>query len=321
LGSVKVVAIIGYTRTGSTILDNILGELDGFFSTGELHYLWERGLLEGRLCGCGRSLLDCEVWSQVLLRAFGDRRPDPKAVVEWQRRTIRTRHTWRLLRDGAPPGDGRALDAYQDVADRLYRAIAEVTGARIIVDSSKRPSDGALLRRLPSVDPYFVHLIRDPRGVVYSWRRQKRELDVDRRATMPRQGLLQTVMGWAGLNLAADAVRRRAAERSLLVRYEDLVAQPRQTIAAIAKLVGESEDALPLLGEGAVRLSRNHTVAGNPSRFTVGVVEVRPDTEWRMRMPRRQSVLVTGLALPLLVRYGYPVVAPAVRKQSRHPET
>jgi hypothetical protein len=317
LGSVKVVAIIGYTRTGSTILDNILGELDGFFSTGELHYLWERGLLEGRHCGCGRSVLDCEVWSQVLQRAFGNRRPDPKAVVEWQRRTIRTRHTWRLLREGVPPGDRSALDAYRQVADSLYQAIADVTGARIIVDSSKRPSDGALLRLLPSVDPYFIHLIRDPRGVVYSWRRHKQELDADRRATMPRQGILQTVMGWAKLNLAADAVRRHAPERSLLVRYEDLMEQPRQTIAAIARLVGESDDALPLVGDGAVRLSGNHTVAGNPSRFTVGVVEVRPDTEWQMRMPRRQSVLITALALPLLVRYGYPGLRQQPRPRGR----
>ncbi|MBA3432215.1 MAG: hypothetical protein H0U16_12145, partial [Actinobacteria bacterium] len=49
----KVLFIMGWTRSGSTILDNLLGEVEGFFSTGELHYLWRRGLLEGRLCSCG----------------------------------------------------------------------------------------------------------------------------------------------------------------------------------------------------------------------------------------------------------------------------
>lgn len=50
---VRVLSIVGYTRSGSTLLDSILGELDGVFSAGELHYLWERGLLEHRTCGCG----------------------------------------------------------------------------------------------------------------------------------------------------------------------------------------------------------------------------------------------------------------------------
>lgn len=40
--SVKVLYVIGWGRSGSTILDNVLGQLDGCFSTGELHYFWER---------------------------------------------------------------------------------------------------------------------------------------------------------------------------------------------------------------------------------------------------------------------------------------
>jgi len=33
---VRVLSIIGYTRSGSTLLDSLLGELDGVFSAGEL---------------------------------------------------------------------------------------------------------------------------------------------------------------------------------------------------------------------------------------------------------------------------------------------
>ena len=40
----RVLYILGWGRSGSTVLGNILGEVDGFFCAGELHYLWERRL-------------------------------------------------------------------------------------------------------------------------------------------------------------------------------------------------------------------------------------------------------------------------------------
>ena len=46
--SVKVLYVTAWRRSGSTILDDVLGQLDGCFSTGELHYLWERSVLQGR---------------------------------------------------------------------------------------------------------------------------------------------------------------------------------------------------------------------------------------------------------------------------------
>ena len=66
----KVLYIAGWGRSGSTILDNVLGQVDGFFSAGELMFLWRRGLIEGRLCGCGRPLRDCDVWMHILDRAY-----------------------------------------------------------------------------------------------------------------------------------------------------------------------------------------------------------------------------------------------------------
>jgi hypothetical protein len=308
-GTVKVLAIIGYTRSGSTLLDGMLGELDGFFSTGELHYLWERGLLEGRHCGCGRRVTDCEVWSRVLPEVFDGSPPDARRVVELQRHTVRTRHTWPLLRGRATPfGDDRALTAYRGIATRLYRAIAEVAGARVVVDSSKRPSDGAVLRLLPGIDPYFVHLVRDPRAIVFSWRRRKREVDTGTETAMPRQPLLQSIGGWLELNLAADAVRKAAGpSRSMLLRYEDLMDQPRSWIARIATMLAEPVEPNPFLDDHTVRLGPNHTVAGNPGRFTRGPVELRADVEWMSAMARRDRMLTTALTAPLLRRYGYSV--------------
>ncbi len=68
---VKVLYILGAGRSGSTLLSNILGQLDGFQSVGELFYLWENGLLKGGLCGCGEPVLQCPFWSEVLSQSLG----------------------------------------------------------------------------------------------------------------------------------------------------------------------------------------------------------------------------------------------------------
>ncbi len=67
----KVLYIAGWGRSGSTILQNVLGELDGFFPVGEIVYVWERNLIGNRLGGCGARFRECEVWQGVLERAYG----------------------------------------------------------------------------------------------------------------------------------------------------------------------------------------------------------------------------------------------------------
>jgi len=46
-----------------------LGSLDGVFCDGEIRHLWERGLRDDRLCGCGVSFRTCPVWRSVLAEA------------------------------------------------------------------------------------------------------------------------------------------------------------------------------------------------------------------------------------------------------------
>ena len=57
----RVLLLAGSGRSGSTVLANILGSVEGVFCGGEIRYLWERGLQDGRLCGCGRAFGQCPV--------------------------------------------------------------------------------------------------------------------------------------------------------------------------------------------------------------------------------------------------------------------
>ncbi|MBA3585654.1 MAG: sulfotransferase, partial [Gemmatimonadetes bacterium] len=163
-----------------------------------------------------------------------------------------------------------------------------------------------LLRLVDGISPYFVHLIRDPRAVAYSRQRVK---SGPHGPPMRRFGAFYVASRWVARNVASHLVRLRyGADRSLLVRYEDFVASPRSTVQTIAEFVGERPRRLPFLDERTARLGVNHTVFGNPSRFEMGTVKLRLDEEWRTGQRRMDWLVATLVSLPLLRRYGYPVL-------------
>jgi Sulfotransferase family len=307
LDRVKVLYIEGTGRSGTTLLDNLLGQVPGFFSAGELRFIWERNLLEGRICGCGQPFGSCPVWTEVVRRAFGGAGAvDPHEMIRQREAAVRLRHTPLAATRWAEARLRPRSAGYLDALGRLYGAIAEVAGCRVIVDSSKYPSYGFLLGMVAGVDLYLLHLIRDPRGVAHSLGRAKQEpVGTGRFKQMERAAPAASAINWNVCNLVAEAFARRTPGRYLRLRYEDLVAQPRAVLPRILAHLGEAGGELPLVGEHAARLGTNHTVSGNPSRFDTGVVELRRDDEWRTRSRAATKAVVTALCLPLLARYGY----------------
>jgi hypothetical protein len=299
---VTVLFVMGHGSSGTTILGNTLGEVDGFFHAGELRTIWAEALAGLQRCGCGEDVWACPVWSAVLGAGFpGLDAATAARIARLHRETIRVRYTFRLLRT-SPDGMARwpALRRYTDVAGRLYRSIADVTGARVIVDTSKRTGDAALLRLLPGVDPYILHVVRDPRAVTYSWSH--------RSGTPPSE--LATAGEWLSFSALGEAVKWRiGAGRSMVLRHEDFAERPRASLERVLRLVGAAGSALPLSGpeDRTVEFGENHTVAGHWTRFNRGSTDLRLSTEWRTKQRPAQRRVVTGLTLPLLPRYGYPL--------------
>ena len=309
---------MGYGRSGSTIIGNILGELPGVVHVGELVSLWRLGLIGRRVCGCGARIAQCEFWSSVLKIGFAGppwNGIDPRRTAAMQRETVRLRTTPRILRAAARPRlRTPALEAYARIADRLYLSIREAAGADVIVDTSKHVPEAALLRLLPNADAFFVHLVRDPRAVAFSWQRVRRSPGEGRREQTQRVGSATSGRSWLVTNLGAEAIRRAVSpDRSLLVRYEDFVSEPRRTMEGVARLIGASPGDLPFVDDRTVRLGANHTAGGNPGRLSSGQMSIRSDDEWRTAQAKRARSVSTAFALPLLHRYHYPFLSTSQR--------
>ena len=301
----KVLFIGGADRSGSTLLDVLLGSVNGFVAVGELSNIWQRGIVEGRLCGCGAPLLACDVWLDVLSSALGHApgRDDAEEMLSLRARSTRVRHTRRILQGQRPE-----LGRYLAILSRLYTAIARRTDSTVIVDSSKDPSDAAALTLTPGVDAFVVHLVRDPRAVAFSRRRRaKAQPDTSIPTTMAARSAGRATADWLAWNLGTELVTRTIRERSMLLRYEDFVRFPEELTARVVRLVDGSEPTLPFSGSGEAVVDVSHTVSGNPSRFTSGLVHLAVDDEWIGQQPVRDRVVSTAIAAPLMIRYGYPL--------------
>jgi hypothetical protein len=301
----RVLFLGGLGRSGSTLLELILAQSPDVCALGEVVHLWERALLGDESCGCGERFSACPFWVRVGEKAFGSwSTVDADSVLALKARVDRTRYLPRLSRRRLSAPVVADLRRYTEFYTQIYRAAAAVSGAEVVVDSSKHASLAYALDRATDVDLRVLHLVRDSRAVAHSWAKQVRRPEVrDTESYMPRFSPLHTSLLYTVQNTAFDRLGRRRPVTRL--RYEDFIADPAAAIGAVRALAGlpERTDAAAVLHGAPPQAA--HTVAGNPLRFTAGPLRVRNDDGWRTGLPRRRRLLVGAATLPLRLRYGY----------------
>lgn len=307
-GRLRLMNLVAKGRSGSTLIAVLLGQLPGFVDVGELRYLWFRRLAKqgNVLCGCRALLSECPFWERVGHEAFGGwDQLDAEEVLALARSVERERYLPLLVQPGVWPAYEQKLRAYAALLEQLFRAIRAVSGARVVVDASKLLSHALVLRHVTQLDVAQVHIVRDCRGVAFSWsKRVARPETIGEVSYMPRFGPATIAARWTYHNAGAHMLTALGG-RHAFMRYETFVQDPRGELARLLTCLGEAggED-LRALQEG-VTLEPTHSVWGNPMRFQDGPLAIKLDDQWRRDMPRRDRIAVTVLAWPLLKAYGY----------------
>lgn len=306
---IPVLYLGGIGRSGSTVLGRLLGSIPGVASLGEVVHLWSRGHHDDQLCGCGKPFSQCAFWREVGEHAFGSwSRVPAQEMMHLQQAVDRNRYLLWLTSGRGPRNYKADLAEYSSILASLYRAAHHVSGGAVLVDTSKNVPYAWLLRRVANLDLKVVHLVRDSRGVAYSWGKTT----VVRPELTQQPGYMEAVpptklsARWLFDNAMFEALGTAGTD-VLRVRYEDVVARPDACLRQIAGLFGV-EPGQPLLAElreGSFSPVVQHEVSGNPVRFGAGPLTLRPDVEWCAQMPTADRRLVTALTAPLLTRYGY----------------
>lgn len=307
-----VVYIVGAGRSGSTLLERMLGAFPGYVNVGELVGLFHRTVTEDERCGCGEPFSACPFWRTVGEQALGGW--DPERVAELARlkdRVARQRYLPRLVVPRlATPEQAQELARYGEIHERLYRVAAEQAGASVVVDASKGPAPALALRRARGLDVRVLHLVRDVRGVAYSWSKpdvERPHATQDVHQHMAEFSVARTAGRW--LRVEAEALAMTSlARHGATIRYEDLIADPAPTLQrALGDLGLPIPPQVDHVQGQVVTLGASHGIGGNPSRFRLGEVRLRVDEAWRQHLGRRDRVLTTAIGLPALLGHRYPV--------------
>ncbi|HYB87559.1 MAG TPA: hypothetical protein VEC76_11945 [Streptosporangiaceae bacterium] len=306
---VRVLYLAGIPRTGSTVLGQALGGQPDAIFVGELNFFWRR-FAHRELCSCRRPLPECPFWSAVVSRAYGDLSPGrATALAELERWVLRRQSVLALVPARGPVRRRAGVATMLAERAQLYRSVAEVAGASWIVDAGKEPVFGSFLARADHVSFGTVHLVRDPRGVAFSWK--KRVRSDSEPGEMPRHPAARTAVDWLLQNLMVQLSLQRLSRVYVRVRYEDLVARPADIVAGISRATGLAATGLDAHHLGAAGLGEHHLVAGNPGvrQLAGSGLELTLDEEWRAHLSRADRLVVTAVCATLMTAYGYRVLA------------
>ncbi len=304
----RVIYIASYGRSGSTVLDRAIGQHDGYTSLGEMWKFWSHVAYADQYCGCGLRFSQCEMWQKV--REVDPSLFDPAMAERFYRlheRELRTSRMFRLLTSAGRRGIDAAFPAeYLDALGRLYSAVQTVTGAEVIVDSSKNPVYGYLLSRVEGVDVAMVHLIRDPRAVAYSWTKTRRDPGATEERFMYRHSPAKSAVFWNMWNVAISAVARTQDLPLVRVYYRDVATRLAAVVETVTTITGMPAPRAAYSNK-QIELGVDHTVSGNPARFERGAIALRFDDEWTRSLGMPSRLVVTAICAPLLRHFGYPL--------------
>jgi hypothetical protein len=293
----QVIYIAGAGRSGSTLLEMILGNLTGFYSIGEVRYLWEYWNKDLIPCGCKKMLSECDFWSEVMKRTHLTSF-ELEYLSDLSTKLDRSRNLLRLeTLINSKHGLVHDLIKYTEL---LYQSIWETSGRQIIVDSSKVPSHLLLLQQIPSIDLRVLHLIRDGRAVVYSWsKRNKRDYSMNNQEVrMGRRSSINSLIRWAMENIYTRRFSKNLPNYYVM-RYENLTKNPSREIENALSEFGIENLNLTLLENSKIKLNSTHSVGGNPVRFRESSFSIETDLEWIQKMRPIEKTLLGLISKPV----------------------
>ncbi len=304
--NLRNVFICSAGHSGSTLLDMMLGSHSAAESLGEIVHL-PMDMATNRACACGSPMQSCILWPQVMHHMGVDPQADPYALnlgyalakVGDARSTSRLHKLltrprialryyqmrYALPMGGLTPG----FDAGISNTLAVYDSVRAQTGKWVVVDSSKHYVRAAALYLARPDITRVVVLVRDGRGVFYSNLKRGFGRDFSLRA-------------WYSHYRRALALleKRVPSEHRLLVHYEDMVTDTRQTLTRLCEFLGLDFEPAML----DFRAGVHHNVNGNDMKFTSSS-ELRLDETWKARLEPADRAYFDRHAGALNQRLGY----------------
>jgi hypothetical protein len=309
---IPVIYIAGAGRSGSTILGEVLGMLSGAVHLGEVRGLFDYTVDPSELyvCSCGQLYRKCAFWNPLFTKLFGKDWPNTVSKFGVQGRLPSMKSL--LWRQFTPRVNTLYIDRVAKTIPVVKAALIQ-SSSFIVIDSSKGASFAWLLAQTGEVNLLIVHLVRDPRGVLYSWMRHAIPIHdaIVGRSTLRTRAFYESLIQWILPNGGAHLLQFLGLPY-MRIKYEDFVADPDKTVNLVIQNAKKVE--IPLQGSvNSMDLLKNrkvllkgHLIAGNSRVKTKqGVVPIELDDSWKYKLSVWEKAVLNIIFSPWLIFYGY----------------
>jgi len=210
----------------------------------------------------------------------------------------------------------------------FYRLLQTHTNGRLLVEKSPGYAlKPAILQRIETgfQAPLYIHLTRHPYGMIRSYEEARLDLllsaDLRERFPLSRRQLAELTWLISERNLATffEGIE---ADRVLLVRFEDILADPESTLRRICSFLGVAFQSEML--EPYREKQRRMTEGLHPQSRMIGDVkfhehkDISSETAEQWRKSYRTDFLSEPTAM-LAARLGYPLIADEATAMSQIP--
>ncbi len=220
-----LIYVLGAGRSGTTLLDVVLGSAADAFSCGEIRKFLQ---LDGRPAGMPADSANWRFWDRVRDEVYQRFSPGDLERLAGISARLESHGRFLPLWLGLPVVSAADRDLYARYVHVLLAAIARTGERGVLIDSSKYP--GRLLALLPVLgDRLRVAWIRRSRkDVVRSFRKTGIE--------QPAKNWLAANLYWLAMRIMCVlAYRRVPAHRRASLDFEDFVQSPAATLEGVAE--------------------------------------------------------------------------------------
>ena len=191
----------------------------------------------------------------------------------------------------------KILQQYETHIGTLFRSIGKISGKVLLLDSSKNLCRGIRLYRSREVETVIIYLVRDPRAVVWSFLKK----DIEQRPQKP----VRTTINYIIVNTAAllfHLISHR--ERVFLVRYEDLIQNPKAVLNTFQGHTGLDMTNVKKKIRNREIFDTNYMIDGNRIRKERSI-QFTPDLMWKEAMGYLMRFGIYLMTLPFNIIFKY----------------
>lgn len=289
----QFVYVVSTSYSGSTLLSMLMNAHPQVVSIGELANSIGRIIQSGKTdqyyCSCGEEIKQCQFWQYVKKRCsmmgvdldlhnfgtnlrsgFGKYADKILFCLPWRFPIT------EVLRDEFLWHSSFFRHMLTRIIDRnliIARAVTDVAKKKIFFDASKDPTLAFYYARALNANFKIVHLVRDPRGFLYSCVKRNKEKD-----------FMRYIRSWVKYNRSALRLKSKIDSNNyLLLQYEKLCSNPAEELERICHFLNvDPVDLLELINK-----AQHHIIGNEMRRRSFSGLKI--DEEWKSDLLPKQK--------------------------------